>query len=101
MSLDVQIYTKEIKLQQALKRLEQNEDFKLVILDSYLKSYCADAIKSSTYPTQDREYHIARAQAAGYLQQYFESIKAQGDQAENDLYFTNNHLNTTNSIGEN
>lgn len=80
----------QIELMHALERLEQNEDFKKVILIKYLHDFCIDEVKLSTYLNQDQHYHLARAGATGYFQQYLDSIKAQGIQAEKDLeYFLN------------
>lgn len=80
----------QIKLMHALERLEQNEDFKRIILQKYLHEFCIEEVKLSTYLNQDQNYHLARAEATGYFQQYLDSIKAQGIQAEKDLeYFLN------------
>ena len=75
----------KVELRDSLLKLYQNKEFQLIIKKMYLREYCADAIKKSTYPTQDRDYHIARAQAAGYLEQYLDFIELQGNQAEKDL----------------
>lgn len=69
----------QIKLQEAIDRLYRNEDFKFVILGVYLKEECAKAIKDSTYPTKNSSLCIAKAQAAGYLEQF---LKTNLDQAE-------------------
>lgn len=80
----------KIELMQALERLEQNEDFKKIILKSYLQDFCINEVRLSTYLNQDHHYHIARAEATGYFQQYLDFIKTQGIQAEKDLeYFLN------------
>lgn len=75
----------QIELRKAILRLEENPDFIYVIKEAYLQQECAKAIKLSTYSTQDSNLHIARAQAAGYLEQFLSVSKNQGEQAESEL----------------
>lgn len=75
----------KIHLLRELERLEQNEEFKHLIKELYLNQFCSNSIKLSTYPTQNQEFHIARARAVGYFEQFLQEIRDQGEQAEDQL----------------
>lgn len=75
----------QIEVMEAIERLYENKDFNLVILNKYLNDECAKAIKLSTYPTQNKDEHIAKAQAAGYLEQYLTNTVIIGKKAKEDI----------------
>lgn len=76
---------RDISLMQSLQKLKEYKEFKEIITDYYLKDYCAEAVKASTYSTNNKEYFLERAKAAGYLEQFFDFIENQGKEAEKSL----------------
>lgn len=81
-------YEEGLKLGESLERLMRNRDFKKVIQDGFLKDNAARSVKISTnirMSQEQREAALATAQAAGYLEQYMESILQLHAKAENDI----------------
>lgn len=80
----------DIALLRSLEKLRSYKEFKEIFTDYYLKNYCAEAVKASTYNTENKEYFLERARAAGYLEQFLDYIETQGKKAEEELI---NYLN--------
>ena len=78
----------QVKIKDAILRLYQNEDFKLVIQQEYLINNCARLAKlgaSSRLNPADREFALQSAKAAGVLEDFLLYKISCGEQAEKDL----------------
>lgn len=72
----------------ALERLQNNRDFKKIILEGFLVQDCARSVAVSVDPglSQDiRESAMGMAKAAGYLKQYLQALYAQLSRAGGEL----------------
>lgn len=81
-------YEEGLKLGESLERLMRNRDFKKVIQDGFLKDNAARSVKISTnirMSLEQREAALATAQAAGYFEQYIESILQLHAKAKNEI----------------
>ncbi len=76
---------KQMKIRDAIKRLQHNDDFKLVINEEFLVFDCARNIKLTTdtgITEAVRTASLEMARSAGYLQTWFEVQIAMGNAAE-------------------
>lgn len=79
----------KIDLADALKRLFENKDFKLVIQEDYLKEYALQLVQlnaaQSAYLNKEfGEYLKAKLASIGALQNYFQAIIAEGESAREE-----------------
>lgn len=80
----------KIDLADALKRLFDNKDFKLVIQEDFLKEYVLQLVQmnstQSAFLNPDfKKYIESRINAVGVLQTYFQAVIAEGESAKNTL----------------
>lgn len=90
-------YQKDIAKYELLQKLYHNEDFKKLILEDYCINYCANLITQSTSQSNPPEFNamlIKQAQGAGYLKQYFNSIKNNAEVAYRDISQISNDIDT-------
>lgn len=84
---------KLIRLKDLVLKLEDNPEFKEIILDGFCLKDCANYLRNSTntcLSDKSRENALEMARASGFLLNYLEVIKMQGTSAENQLI----HLDT-------
>lgn len=77
-----------IRLRNLVLKLEENPEFKEVILEGFCLKDCANYLRNSTntcLSDKARENSLEMARASGHLLNYLEVIKIQGDNAENQL----------------
>lgn len=77
-----------IKRKELVERLQNNREFKKVILEDFCEKECAAYAKASADPNlsaEDRADALALAQAAGHLQRYLHVAIRMGVAAENQM----------------
>lgn len=77
-----------IRQRDLLNKLEQNPEFKELILDNFCTKDCARYIQVSTdtrITPEYRENALNTARASGYLLNYLEMVKLKGDNAEANM----------------
>lgn len=75
-----------VELSEALKRLEQNADFKRVITDSYFTDSIKGIVMTLAYSNENQiKERLNKLIGISNLQMFFAGIKAQGDRAREAL----------------
>lgn len=77
-----------IKLRDAILRLTDNADFRLVFRDEYFVQACARFVRESISPQLNAEEQanaLAFAQSAGYCKQWLNMQIKMGDTAEGEM----------------
>lgn len=87
--LSIEQAEKKVKLAEQLERLFENEDFKALIDEGFMKEYALRMVKLRAHPAmqEDRDQRIIneKIEAVGTLNQYFQAIFAEGRHAEGAL----------------
>lgn len=81
-------YKKAIEIKNAVERLNNNEDFKKIILDLFCVTECARYVQSSVninLPAENRDWALQMAQAGGLLKEFLIVKITQGKHAENNM----------------
>ncbi len=80
---------KQVRLADHLKRLENNRDFKAVILSEYLEQHAIDMVHAKAHPgmqsDQDQKEIIQAIDGIGCLRAFFSVIYQKAQQAENAI----------------
>ena len=75
---------KQVERLEALKRLEQNDDFKTIILEGYCQSQIDILVTllSQTTTKQQYEERCDKLRAISYLKSFLHCLKLEGESAE-------------------
>ena len=75
----------QVKKAESLERLWRNKDFQALVVNGFMLEEAAHAIRNSVctvFSEESRKALIGKAQAAGYLSEYFDHIRRAKENAE-------------------
>ena len=85
MQQDMHEYIREAqKARDALKRLQNNNDYKFVIEDGYFGKYKEGALKALAYTAskEQQEFITSKIQGLAYLKAFLDNIIREGERAD-------------------
>lgn len=91
---DRTVHERNFKLHQALKRLMENEDFKLIIQEEYLTNEpkTLAVLLASTTMEPQVNLHMRNIHGVGSFRKFLERIVQQGEQAKSFMNATDEEL---------
>lgn len=86
-AFDIEFYTHQVKLYEALKRLEENKDFQFLIEQSFLDKHLKDTVSQLPNLSSEASYNLASKaiHSVGYLDSWLRIIANTGQSAKESL----------------